>query len=172
MTESGHSLVLLGKSFAGEKGLCDTLHKDQGQLVYGRIKRYECQVKFRIYRPVFGEDGKASVPYMAIISIGMHDHPPPPASKVPPHVKELLLELARLHGLETATARRLLSSAMLPKVFHNAPSLATAHVALLNNDRVNRMIQRERVKQYPYGMDFLGEFVNPELICDAGADWK
>jgi hypothetical protein len=45
---------------------------------------------------------------------------------------------------------------MLPKLFDNAPSLASAHSALLNNDRLNRMIQRERVKQYPYGMDFLG----------------
>jgi hypothetical protein len=69
-----------------------------------------------------------------------------------------LLELARLYGLEKATARRLLSSNMLPKVFEKASSLASAHNALLNNDLVNRMIQRERAKEYPYGMNFLGMF--------------
>jgi hypothetical protein len=145
-----------GNSFAGEKGLCGTLHKRNGQLLYGRIQRYGCSVKYRIYRPVFDPAGRPSVPYIAIISIGVHTHPPPPATKIPPALKTSLLELARLHGLETATARRLLSSNMLPKLFNNAPSLATAHNALLNNDRLNRMIQRERVKQYPYGMDFLG----------------
>jgi hypothetical protein len=53
-------------SSAGEKGLCDTLQKHDGQLVYGRFKRYECQVKYRIYRPVFDDDGKPSVPYKGL----------------------------------------------------------------------------------------------------------
>jgi len=93
---------------------------------------------------------------MAILSYGEHTHPPPPPRKIPETVKNELLRVVKAYGAAEATARRLIASPILPIMLNGKTSLTQEHIALTNQDAVNYLIRKERIKEYPFGTDFLG----------------
>ena len=93
---------------------------------------------------------------MVIVSYGEHPHPPPPPHRVPPAVKEKIIEAIKEYCTGEATARRIASSSMLPIVLSGKTTLSQEHVALTNQDVLNRIIRKERAKEYPWGTDYLG----------------
>lgn len=116
-----------------------------------------CGVKFHIYKPTLDSANKATVPYIAVVSVGIHTHPPPPPSKIPEDVRQVVLSAIKAHGVNSITASRLMASNMLPRLLNNSISLNMEHASLLNTDRVNSIIRRERMKENPAGTDFLGK---------------
>ena len=93
---------------------------------------------------------------MAIISYGEHSHPPPPPRKIPALVRDQLIRAIREFGAAEATARRLVASPILPIMMNGATSLSQEHIAMTNQDAVNHLIRKERLKEYPWGTDFIG----------------
>jgi hypothetical protein len=93
---------------------------------------------------------------MAILSYSEHSHPPPPPRKIPALVKDELLKAIRAYGVVEATARRMIASPTLPIIMNGATDLSQEHIAMTNHDAVNHLIRKERLKQYPWGTDFIG----------------
>lgn len=152
--------TVLANNQGNKIGLCSHYHQivdDSGSLTRrrGKIIQLTCGVKFHIFTPTF-VNGIPSTRYMAIISYGSHTHPPPPAHRVPTQVKERILKVVKEFGVGEATARKLISSPILPIMLNGKTSLSQEHVALTNQDLVNHLIRKERVKEFPWGTDFQG----------------
>src|SRR5947207_740099 len=73
-----------------------------------------------------------------------------------PLSKQNSLKLSRLFGAAEATARRLIASPILSIMLNGATSLSQEHIALTNQDAVNHIIRKERLKEYPWSTDFQG----------------
>jgi hypothetical protein len=93
---------------------------------------------------------------MAIVCFGEHHHPPPPARRIPPKIREELIKVVIAFGTAEATARRLISSPILPLMLNGAKTLSEEHISLTNQSVVNHLIRKERYKKFPHGTDYLG----------------
>jgi hypothetical protein len=121
----------------------------------GKLIQLKCDVKYHFFTPLF-VNGQASTNKMAIICYGEHTHPPPPPRKIPAATKEKFIKAVRAFGVGEATARRLLASPMLPIMLNGKTSFEQEHVALANQDVINYLIRKERIKEFPWGTDFQG----------------
>jgi len=141
-----------------KNGKCCFFHSVGGKkgVERGAIIQLSCDVKFHFYEPVFEDNGTASTNYMSIVSYGEHTHPPPPPRKIPAEVKSKVMEVIRQYGVADCTARPLLASPILPIMMNGSTSLGQEHIALTNQDAVNHLIRKERLKEYPWGTDFIG----------------
>jgi hypothetical protein len=149
-----------GQRWNGQKLLCYSVHLIDGALQFGHLISLTCNVVYEIYKPVLEEGtGRPFVPFFAIVSYGEHTHPAPPPSKIPNDVRLRLMDAIRAFGVNRATASRLLASSMLPRLLNNATTLAEEHISLLNHDRLNKIMQRERIRKYPWGTDFIGKII-------------
>jgi hypothetical protein len=127
----------------------------------GKIIQLECDVKFHIFTPQF-KDGVPTTKNMAIVCYGEHTHPPPPPRKIDAKVKQKLINLIQTYGAPEATARRLVAPPILPIMLGGEiQDLGEMHVGLLNQDVVNHIIRKERIKSHPWGTDFQGN-----SLCD------
>jgi hypothetical protein len=120
-----------------------------------KIVKLPCSVKLHFFIPQF-KNGKPSVNQMAIISYGKHTHPPPPPRKIPPAVRQKFIEIVQAFGVGEATARRLVASPVLAIMLNGKLDLSQEHITLANADVINYLIRKERIKEYPWGMDFQG----------------
>jgi hypothetical protein len=93
---------------------------------------------------------------MAIISYGKHPHCAPPPSKLADNIRSPCITLFRKLGLTDLTARKLLSSPLLPVLLDGSTELSEKHLASINHDSLNHLIRRERLREYPFGTDVLG----------------
>jgi hypothetical protein len=116
----------------------------------GRIIQLPCSVKFHIFTPVFTND-IPSTQHLVIISYGQHTHPPPPAHRIPLQVRDRLVKAIQKFGTDEATARKFISSRMLPIMLKGKTSLSQEHVSLMNQDVLNYLIRKERAKEFPWG---------------------
>jgi len=142
----------------GKDGKCPFFHSIEGcsGRKRGQIVQMTCEVKFHFFSPIFNNDGQPSTNHMAILSYGEHTHPPPPPRKIPANVKDELIRVVKAFGAAEATARRLIASPILPIMLNGKTTLSQEHIALTNQDAVNHLIRKERLKEYPWGTDFLG----------------
>lgn len=92
---------------------------------------------------------------MAVISYGEHTHPPPPPRKIPQLIKDELIRAVKIYGVAEATARRLQQSPILPIIF-DGKTLSETHISLTNLNAINHLIKKERLKEFPDGIDYLG----------------
>lgn len=149
----------LGHSSNKETKLCYSAHLIDGVLKFGRLRQMACEVKYHIYKPTLElYTNKPSVPYFAVVSVGVHTHPAPPPAKIPINVRDKLIDAIKTFGASTATATRMLASNMLPLLMDNKVSLSMEHVSLLNYGRINQIIRRERLKENQCGSDFMGTY--------------
>jgi hypothetical protein len=74
------------------------------QIRRGNIISMKCSVKFRVFLPVFNDDGEPSATSMAIICEGEHSHPPPPPRKLPPTARQECINVIKAFDLSEATA--------------------------------------------------------------------
>ena len=123
--------------------------------VHGKLIQHECDVKFYFIMPIV-KNSKASMNKMAIICYGEHRHPLPPPRKIPTVVKETYTKVFHEFGLSEVTARRLIASPMLPILLDGKSNLTTQHISLINMDTINHLIPKERLREYPNGIDILG----------------
>jgi len=143
-----------------KNGLCPYYHtyiNQSGSLTHqkGKIIQLSCSVKFHFFTPTFIH-GIPSTKYMAIISYGVHQHPPPPAHRIPPQIQERLLTAVKAFGVGEATARKLIASPILPVMLNGKTTLSQEHITLTNHDVINYLIRKERAKEFPWGTDFQG----------------
>jgi hypothetical protein len=134
---------------------CPFYHTKNGERVRGTIKSFPCEVKFYFFMPKFIH-GQPSTTKMAIISVGEHRHPPPPPIKIPVNVRSEFSRMFRKFGLTDLTARKLLSSPLLPIVLDGSSELSEKHLGCINHDSINHLIRREKLREYPFGTDVLG----------------
>lgn len=121
----------------------------------GKIIQHVCDVKLYFIVPTF-ENGVPSTNKMALVCIGKHTHPPPPARKIPAKVKVRFIKVFHQFGLTDVTARKLLASPLLPILLDGKTTLSIHHLALTNMDAVNHLIRKERLREHPFGTDILG----------------
>jgi len=83
------------------------LHKTGNHIVKGIInkKAEPCPVKFYHIIP---EDLK-NCPFIVTISVGIHNHPPPPPRKTPYNIKNQLQKIIDNEYILDLTARKLLT---------------------------------------------------------------
>lgn len=154
--------------FANTQGpkdnLCPYFHSVPGQPrgQRGKIQQCACDVTFHFFFPKISVDKEtgektASTTYAAILSYGEHTHPPPPAIRLPHNVKVELIDAVRKHGnVNDITARRLIASPVFSILTNGNTELDAEHIALYNFDQVNNIFRKERLKEHPWGGDFLG----------------
>ena len=143
----------------GKNGKCPFYHSIEGshRREKGNIVQMECDVKFYFFTPKFNDDGKPTTKSMAVLSFGEHTHPPPPPRKIPRLVKDELIKIVqRLGGATELTARRIIASPTLSIMLNGKTALSEEHIALSNQDAVNHLIRKERLKEHPWGTDFQG----------------
>lgn len=68
-----------------------------------------------------------------------------------------LIEAVRKYGnVNDITARRLIASPIFSILTNGNTELDAEHIALYNLDAVNNILRKERLKEHPWGGDFLG----------------
>jgi len=144
----------------GKNQRCAFKHTIEGEdsstkRAQGKLIQLKCDVKYHFFTPLF-VNGKASTNKLAIICYGEHTHPPPPPRKIPAAVKDKFVTAVRAFGVGEATARRLLASPILPIMLNSKTGFEQEHVALANQDVINYLIRKERIKEFPWGTDFQG----------------
>ncbi len=116
----------------------------------------DCPVKYWFFIPIINSDGIPSTNHLVIISKGIHNHPPPPLQRIAPDLRVKILNAAHDYGLPEATARKLFASSHIPIMLNGQEELTNHHLSLFNQSSINHIIRTERLKEYPFGTDFLG----------------
>ncbi|RIA80293.1 hypothetical protein C1645_792839 [Glomus cerebriforme] len=65
---------------------CDIPHSDNGSVVRGEIIQKSCPVHFMKFVP----DNIVNCPFVALVCIGIHNHPPPVPERTPANIKSNL----------------------------------------------------------------------------------
>ena len=99
---------------------------------------------------------------MAIVCFGEHNHPPPPQRRIPPAVKDEIVNIIKFFGTGEATARRIVASPILPIMLNGKTTLSQEHISLINQGVINYLIRKGQCKEYPHGTDFLGVVYSSE----------
>ena len=134
---------------------CPFYHSINGEQIRGTIQSLLCEVKFHVFTLKF-DHGQPSTTKMAIISVGEHYHPPPPSIKIANNVQSEFTRLFQKFSLTDLTARKLLSSPLLPIILDGFIELSDKHLNCINHDSINHLIHREKLREYPFGTDVLG----------------
>ena len=80
---------------------------------------------------------------MAIVCYGQHDHPPPPAIRISSTIKNELVHIVRAFSDSAeCTARRLITSPLLPIMLNGQTELTETHIALFNQDALNHILRK------------------------------
>lgn len=93
---------------------------------------------------------------MVIISVGVHDHPPPPPIKIDDNARIDVTEMCHKLGLQDLTARKFLSSPLLPILLGGATHLNERQLGSINYDTIGHLIRKEKLREFPFGTDILG----------------
>ena len=112
--EAPKCYAVYANSQGPRRGQCPFYHSNLNQTSQidhqrGAIIQLSCKVKFHFFTPVLIDD-TPSTNHLVIISYGVHIHPPPPARRVPLHVKDRLINAVKAFGVGEATARKLVAS--------------------------------------------------------------
>lgn len=81
-------------------------HRIGNKIVEAKIIRHECHVKFYHFVPANMQD----IPFMALVSVGVHTHVPPPPVKTPPNIVAELQKILRNEDVINISTQKLLTS--------------------------------------------------------------
>jgi hypothetical protein len=76
--------------------------------------------------------------------------------RIAPNLRTRLITGIMEFGLAEATAHKLTTSLYIPIILNEEEELNAQHLTLLNQSVINHIIRGERMRQFPYGTDFLG----------------
>ncbi|KIJ53274.1 hypothetical protein M422DRAFT_242411 [Sphaerobolus stellatus SS14] len=145
-----------------QKSFCPNWHRnDQGILTRGTlIPHGDCPTRFEIYYPYELEH----CPKILIVSRNPHAHQPPPASKTPAAVNQSfhgLLERMDWRLADATPRKILIDSAFMSGLKlllrwqeSQPPTLLDLHPLLANFDHTERLINKLRDENFPYGTGF------------------
>ncbi|KAH6974844.1 hypothetical protein EDB80DRAFT_741147 [Ilyonectria destructans] len=131
---------------------CDIAHIPSG---CGKIVRVQCGVIWKVFIP-----HDPTVPYLLITSHGIHNHPPPPPSKVP---LDVLVKLRETITQRERTPDSLNLWVRSPGVenlcrSYNSRSLAQVHPSLANISRLRYLFRSQQAIHFPLGVSRLGAY--------------
>ncbi|POG64718.1 hypothetical protein GLOIN_2v1672652 [Rhizophagus irregularis DAOM 181602=DAOM 197198] len=110
-------------------------------------------------------------PFIATVSVGKHNHPPPPPYKTPYNIKNQLQNIINNEHTLDLTRRKFLTGTMIQN-YLNGKQLSELHPSLNNQSKIDYYIGKTRRSQYPYGQNILGvthEFMKHEKrFLDSG----
>ncbi|CAG8444559.1 2547_t:CDS:2, partial [Scutellospora calospora] len=131
---------------------CSYLHKTDTQVMKGKlINKGQCPVKFYHILP----NNLNECPFIVIISIGIHNHPPPPLTKTLYNIVENLQKIIENEYDLDLTARKFLTRPIL-KIYLQEKLLSSLHPSLNNQLRLNYLIEKNKRSKYPFGQDIIG----------------
>ncbi|CAB4426822.1 unnamed protein product [Rhizophagus irregularis] len=144
---------------------CPFLHKVGNHIVKGTVKKptTECPVKFYHIPKNLKE-----CPFIVTVSVGIHNHPPPPPRKTPYNIKSQLQKIIDNEHVLDLTARKFLTGSMI-QTYLNGKSISDLHPSLNNQSKINYYIEKTRRSKYPFGQNILGvvhEFMRHEKSED------
>ncbi|KAJ7667366.1 hypothetical protein B0H17DRAFT_1184191 [Mycena rosella] len=136
-------------NFSVQCTICPFDHRDsEGNLLQLEMNHLKCCVVFKRYEPL--PEFRVACPYVLVVVKGLHPHPIPLPSKVPPKIRSELLELLPQfqEDLPDLTTRRLLRHPLLksfltkklPNVLN--PTLSDLHFSLANRSHVTSFIDQ------------------------------
>ncbi|PKC54668.1 hypothetical protein RhiirA1_447023 [Rhizophagus irregularis] len=134
---------------------CDMPHTDNGAVVRGEIIERSCSVQFIKIIP----HDITKCPFVALICIGVHNHPPPPPERTPSGIKnnlQILIEQA-INQDDTTTSRSILSGNLI-KAYFNKEILAEIHVSLNNIDKLRYLVGKAYKILHPFGQGVMGVY--------------
>lgn len=102
------------------------------------------------------------------LSVGEHNHPPPPPYKTPHNIKNQLQNIISNEHILDLTRRKFLTGTMI-KNYLNGKQLSDLHPSLNNQSKIDYYIEKARRSQYPFGQNILGvahEFMKHEISKD------
>ncbi|GBC27218.1 hypothetical protein GLOIN_2v1763409 [Rhizophagus irregularis DAOM 181602=DAOM 197198] len=145
---------------------CPFLHKAGNRIIKGIInkKTDSCPVKFYHIIP----ENLKDCPFIVTVSVGKHNHPPPPPRKTPYNVKNQLQKIIDNEHILDLTARKFLTGSMIQS-YLNGRAISDLHPSLNNQSKINYYIEKTRRSQYPFGQNILGvvhEFMKHEKSND------
>jgi hypothetical protein len=100
--------------------------------------------------------GQPSSNKMVIIAVGVHNHPPPPPRKIDDNARTDVTEMCHKLGLQDLTARKFLSSPLLPILLEGATHLNERRLGSINYDTIAHLVRKEKLREFPFGTDILG----------------
>ena len=143
----------------------------------GKLEKISCNVRFLYVTP----KDTQKYPYALWISYGIHSHPPPPYNRTPIQVQDEIMELIRRSDSMTLTAGTTLSitqilfwymlilvlgsflrSQALQQFLADSgvTRIGQIHPTLINRDRIQVWIERQRLLSCPLGTGFNGNTNN------------
>ncbi|CAB5386575.1 unnamed protein product [Rhizophagus irregularis] len=145
---------------------CPFLHKVKNRIVKGSVskKASACPVTFYHIIP----ENLKECPFIATVSVGKHNHPPPPPYKTPYNIKNQLQNIINNEHTLDLTRRKFLTGTMIQN-YLNGKQLSELHPSLNNQSKIDYYIGKTRRSQYPYGQNILGvthEFMKHEKSED------
>ncbi|CAB4408423.1 unnamed protein product [Rhizophagus irregularis] len=134
--------------FASRTNFCDFPHIENGQVVRGTMVKQTCDVRFIKFIP----HDLVACPYIALICIGTHNHPPPPPERTPLGIKDELQTMIQniIASDDSATPRNSV------KATFDKDTLSEVHASLNNVDKLRSLVAKCYQKMHPYGQGNLG----------------
>jgi len=136
---------------------CDMPHVDNGNVIRGEIIQKPCPVRFMKFIP----DNIIDCPFVALVCVGVHNHPAPAPERTPTTIKSNLQSLIEqaIHEDSIVTSRSLLSGNLL-KVYFNKETLSEIHMSLNNIDKLRYLIGKAYKTSHPFGQGVMGIYHN------------
>ncbi|PKK73608.1 hypothetical protein RhiirC2_823058 [Rhizophagus irregularis] len=152
--------MILSKSCKRKK--CDMPHTHNGTIVREEIIDKPCQVRFIKFIPY----DIVKCPFVALVCVGTHNHPPPAPERIPSGIKNNLESLITqaIQQDDNVTSRSILSGNLLSAYF-NKETLAEVHVSLNNIDKLRYLVGKAYKTLHPFGQGVIGiyhDILNPK----------
>lgn len=131
---------------------CDITHIPSGA---GKIVRVECKVIWKVYIPY-----DPTIPYLLITSHGIHNHPPPPPTKVPIDVLVKLRETITQRERTPDSLNLWAQSSGVESLCrsYDSRNLAQVHPSLANISRLRYLFRSQQAIHFPLGVSRLGAY--------------
>ncbi|PKB94907.1 hypothetical protein RhiirA5_386365 [Rhizophagus irregularis] len=143
-------LELLRDLFQGR----DFPHVKDNQVVQGTIVERTCNVQFIKFIPY----DLAACPYIALVCIGTHNHPPPPPECTPVGIRDELQTMIQniITSDDSVTPRSIIAKNNSINATFDKDTLSEVHASLNNVDKLRTLVAKCYKNMHPYGQGNLG----------------
>ncbi|CAB4436469.1 unnamed protein product [Rhizophagus irregularis] len=145
--------TIISKSSRTKK--CAYIHYCNGSVTQGKIVDKPCNVKMYKFIP----NDLQECPFVALVCVGIHNHPPPPPERTPNNIKDNLQSMIKeaIENDDAVTSGSIIQGNML-KAYFNKETLQEIHMSLNNIDRLRYLVAKTYKNIYPFGQHILGVF--------------
>ncbi|CAB4446291.1 unnamed protein product [Rhizophagus irregularis] len=145
--------TIISKSSRTKK--CAYIHHCDGSVMQGKIVNKPCNVK--MYKFILND--LQECPFVALICVGVHNHPPPPPERILDNIKDNLQMMIKeaIEKDDVVTSGSIIQGNML-KAYFNKETLQEIHMSLNNIDKLRYLVAKTYKNLYPFGQHILGVF--------------